>query len=237
MAETPVVAWGALAPSARPRRGHANDAEQFICGKFSVWAYPTSRMVVDVAGSILTGVTGLAGAALGWVALNFFGKPILALKEKRREALEIGERYSYVGLHYRLIGDDVLYATLKEGDDYVKQAVLSLRDAGNSLRAHFRERSLATRIYCLAFGYDLDYAARCLLGLAEAARTAGSLDVGEKARRLTLHALFVALGATQHLSAGEIAAARTEMKKWDYGNPDVTTSSRAEDRCSSPKAG
>jgi hypothetical protein len=166
--------------------------------------------MADAAGSVLTGV---GVAALSWVALNFFGKPILALRDKRREALEVGERYAYVGLHG------------SPSEEYQKRALSELHDAGNLLRAHFRERSLATRIYCRVFGYDLDYAARAMLGLAEATR--GQYQISEKARRLTLHALFVALGATHHLSAGEITVARTEMKQWHDGNRDMTTSSSA----------
>jgi hypothetical protein len=38
--------------------------------------------------------SGLVGALVGWVALNFFGRPILVLRDKRREALEVGERYA-----------------------------------------------------------------------------------------------------------------------------------------------
>lgn len=181
-------------------------------------------MAVGAAGSVLTGV---GVAALSWVALNFFGKPILTLREKRREALEVGERCAYVGLHLHgvLIGDDGLAD--HQSDDQ-KRAFSELHGAGNTLRAHFRERSLATRIYCWFFGYDLDYAARALLGLAEAARVPYHTD--ERARRLNLHALFVTLGATHHLTVGEIAAARAEMKKWHDGNRDMTTSGSATDK-------
>jgi hypothetical protein len=171
-------------------------------------------------------VGSVAVAALGWVGLNFFGKPILTLREKRREALEVGERYAYVGLHEALylMNDDGLR---RPTDEYQNTALAALRDAGNSLRVYFRERSLATQIYCRLFGYDLDYAARALLGLSEAARVPYLID--ERARRLTLHALFVALGSTHHLSAGEIAAAQTEMKKWHYGDRDTTTFSSTTD--------
>jgi hypothetical protein len=174
------------------------------------------------------GVVGsLALGAVGWVGLNFFGKPILTLKEKRREALEVGERYAYVGLHNTpyLTYDDSSRRPMP--DEYQKRALSELSDAGNSLRAHFRERSLSTQIYCWVFGYDLDYAARSLLGLAEAARVP---YINERARRLTLHALLVALGATHHLLPAEIAVARIEMKLWHDGNRDMTTSSSAADK-------
>ncbi len=197
--------------------------------------------MADAAGSVLTGV---AVAVLSWVALNFFGKPILTLREKRREALEVAERYAYVGA-----GRDRLPAAIRDTElTYVvrdtglvdlhdrtpplseeyQRALSALLDAGNSLRAHFRERSLAAQIYCRLFGYDLDCAARALLGLAEAVR--GQHHINKRARRrLILHALLVALGATDHLSAREIAAARTEIKQWHDGNRDMTTSSSATD--------
>jgi hypothetical protein len=168
------------------------------------------HFMLGAAGSVLT---GMGGAALSWVALNFFGKPILTLREKRREVLEIAEKYAYVD-H-------------SSSDELHRRAFEALRDAGNSLRAHSRERALATRIYCRVFGYELDDAARAMLGLAEAARGQYQYDKG--VRRLTLHALFVAFGSTHHLSASEIAAARTEMKKWHDGNRDMTTSSGAAD--------
>ena len=191
-------------------------------------------------GSVLTGLGVAALTLLGWVALNFFGNPILTLREKRRKALagygksrlrgeanqdigycwpeaalclvpmkltrdffrnllEAAERYAYVGLHGSL------------SDEYRTGALAALHDAGNSLRAYMRERSLATRIYCGVLRYDLDCAARALLALGQAAR--GEYRIDETWCRLTLHVLFVALGSTYNLSAVEIAAARTEMKK------------------------
>jgi hypothetical protein len=188
--------------------------------------------------------TGVAVAALSWVALNFFGKPILTLREKRREALEVAERYAYVGA-----GGDRQPAAIRDTEptylvhdtglvdlhdrapplsEEYQRALSALLDAGNSLRAHFRERSLAAQIYCRVFGYDLDCAARALLGLAEAVRGQHHIDKRAR-RRLILHALLVALGATHHLSSAEIAAARTKMKQWHEGNRDMATSSSATD--------
>jgi hypothetical protein len=165
-------------------------------------------------------VGGLGSAAVGWVALNFFGKPILTLREKRREALEVGERHAYVGLHDtpHLSNDDPLSRPAR--DEYQKRAVSELRDIGNCLRAHARERTLSTRIYCRFLDYDLDKAASALFGLSEAARAPYQYD--QKVRRLTLHVLFVALGSTHHLSSGEVATARAEMKNWHDGNRGMT---------------
>jgi hypothetical protein len=157
----------------------------------------------------------LAIGALGWVGLNLFGKPILALRDKRREALEVAERYAYVGLHST------------PSEEYQNRALAALHDVGNSLRAYARESSPATRLYCRVLRYDLDFAARAVLGLGEAAR--GEYRIDETTRRLTLHALFVALGSTHHLSPGEVAVAKVEMKNWHDANRDATTFSRAMD--------
>jgi hypothetical protein len=174
-------------------------------GLTSVAGHKEHTIMAD-AGSVLTG----AGvAALSWVALNFFGKPILSLREKRREALEVAERYAYVGLHST------------PNEEYQNRALAALCDAGNSLRAYGRESSLGTRIYCWVLAYDLDFAARAMFGLGEAVR--GIYGFDERTRRLTLHALFVALDSTHHLSPCEVAAAQAEMKNWRDGNRDITT--------------
>jgi hypothetical protein len=157
---------------------------------------------------VVSVVAGIGVAAVGWVALNFFGKPVLTLIEKRREALEIGERYAYVGL------------PPSPSDEYRSRALTALNNIGSSMRALARERSLATRIYCWAMRYDLDKAASALLGLSEAAR--GQYQYKERTLRLTLHVLFVALGSSHHLSAGEVAAAREEMHRWHDGNRNLT---------------
>jgi len=160
-------------------------------------------------------VGSLALGAVGWVGLNLFGKPILALRDKRREALEVAERYAYVGLR------------TAPSEEYQKRAVAALSDVGNSLRAYARESSLGTKLYCWVLRYDLGFAARAALWLGRAVQAAGGqyriVEI-DKMRRPTLHVLFVALGATHHLSAGEVAAARMEMKQWHSGNRELTTS-------------
>jgi hypothetical protein len=167
---------------------------------------------------------GLGSAVIGWIALNFFGKPILILREKRREALEVGERYAYVGLDSfdgRLLYDDgMLSRPDRSESDEAQTSFKALHDTGNSLRALARERSIATHLYCRALNYDLDKAASATFGLAEAARGKHVFD--ERTRRLMLHVLFVALGATHHLSSDEATAARAEMRKWHDGNRDMT---------------
>lgn len=158
-----------------------------------------SRQMLEFA-SVVSGVSGLVSAAAGWFALNFFGRSVLALREKRKEALEVAERYAYVGLHR------------SPSDELQDRALGGLNNAGNSLRALDRERSLATRIYCRLLHYDLRMAAIAVFGLAEAAR--GEFRYDEAQRRLTLHVLFVALGSVHHMSSADVAATRAEMAKW-----------------------
>jgi hypothetical protein len=160
-------------------------------------------------------LTGVATAIVGWVGLNFFGGPIVALREKRREALEVAERYRYVGIltdtNMVLVNDtSLLDMRPRPPNEYQTKAHAELSDAGNSLRTFVRERAFATRIYCWVLGYDLDFAARALLSLGEAVR---GVYQDKKARRLTLHTLFLALGVAHDLSVGETAAARAEMKQ------------------------
>jgi hypothetical protein len=72
---------------------------------------------------------------------NLIWEPIMTLREKRREALEVGERCAYVGLNLRgvaIIGDDGHVADFRTPSDDQKKAFSELHGAGNSLRAHFR---------------------------------------------------------------------------------------------------
>ena len=177
-------------------------------------------------GSVLTGIGAIFLGTLSWLALNFFGKPILTLREKRREALEVGERYAYV--HSR--NDDIQLYNLHSKatpNDEQNIAFSELTRVGIALRAHLREHSVSTSLYCWMFGYDLESGARALLNLARAVQNLDYID--PTLRRLILHALFVALSATHHLSVDEIAAARTVMKRWHDGNCDLTTSSSTAD--------
>lgn len=156
-------------------------------------------------GTLGSAITTLLLGGFGWIGFNFFGKPIVTLRDNRRDALEVAERYAYVGLHS------------SPSEALQIKALDALHDAGNHLRAHVRERSVATRIYCWSFDYDLDKAASALFGLGEAARG----RVGERTRRLTLHVLFVALGSVHHLTADEVALARAEMRKWHDGSRNL----------------
>jgi hypothetical protein len=158
-------------------------------------------------GNLGSAITTLLLGGVGWIGFNFFGKPIVTLRDNRRDAPQVAERYAYVGLHG------------SPSEALQLRALSALHDAGNALRAHVRERSVATRIYCRALHYDLEKAASALFGLGEAVR--GQYDFDERTRRLTLHVLFVALGSISHLTADEVAVARAEMRKWHDGNRNL----------------
>jgi hypothetical protein len=139
--------------------------------------------------SVLLGVAG-------WIVTNFFGSPILALQGKRREALEVAERY------YRVDS--------ASSDDLRDMALKSLNDVGNAPRALSREASLATRLWCKLWGYDLDFAARCLFGLAQGARGEYRFDADSMEK--TLNAFYVSLGAASHLSPEMVEAVKRDIE-------------------------
>jgi hypothetical protein len=150
-----------------------------------------ARMIAMIASSAVASAVAVAA----WFAVNFLGKPILAIREKRLEALQFGERYSHV--------------SSRSSDELRDTALKSLHDVGNALLAYSRERSIATRLWCWIFRYDLELAARCLFGLAEGAR--GEYSIPGEQRKNTLNALYVSLGATWHLSRQEIETMNREL--------------------------
>jgi hypothetical protein len=107
------------------------------------------HVAIDPMGIIESGIAS-ALAVFAWFALNFLGRPILSLREKRLEAIQVAERYSNVGF---TSSDELRTAALK-----------SLHDVGNALRAYSREASIATRLWRRLMKYDLDIAAHCLFG-------------------------------------------------------------------------
>jgi hypothetical protein len=145
-------------------------------------------MTSIIATAIITALIAIGA----WFALNFLGKPILAIRESRLEALKFAERYSGV--------------SFGSSDELRDTALKTLNNVGNTLLAYSRERSLATRTWCYLFNYDLEVAARCLFGLAEGPR--GEFSISAEVRRNTLNALFISLGVTHHLSPAELVAVK-----------------------------
>jgi hypothetical protein len=124
----------------------------------------------------------------GWVLAHFVAQPIIDLRQKRVEALTIGERYTFVD--YRA------------DQDIVRTARSKLFDISSSLRALAREGSWTIRLYCRFYGYDLETAAGTLAGLGQMAGE----HLDEERRRNNRDAMYWSLGAHKHLSADRIAA-------------------------------
>ena len=82
--------------------------------------------------SIIPILASIPVAVAAWFAVNFFGRPILALREARLDALRISERYS-----------TVVYSS---SDELRSAALKALHDASNTLLAYHREHALATRL-------------------------------------------------------------------------------------------
>ncbi|MCG6203144.1 hypothetical protein LPW26_00715 [Rhodopseudomonas sp. HC1] len=135
-----------------------------------------------------------AGAAVAaWFAVYFIGKPVVALQRQRIAALQVAERY---------------YAVDPGSDEAERDAaVKALFESGIVIRSYDRGWSTAVRLWCWAWGYDLDLAAQALFGLAESAR--GTTLFPPDARRNTLNALYVALGAHKHLPRETVDAIKT----------------------------
>jgi hypothetical protein len=129
---------------------------------------------------------GVAGGVVSWFVTNFLTKSILAVREKRREAIQVADRYWEIGFGH--------------SDELRTAAVRSLNDVATALRAYGRESQI-TRAWCRLMRYDLELAARCLMGLAAGA--AGE-NLREETRRNNLNAIYVSLGATSHLTKAEI---------------------------------
>ena len=64
--------------------------------------------------------------------------------------------------------------------------------------------------------YDLELAARCLLGLGQGAL--GRIDLSEEQRRFTLNVLCFSLRATSHLTEAEIDTVRRHVGKLDQNS-------------------
>jgi hypothetical protein len=77
-----------------------------------------------------TGLAAGVSSLVAWFLANFVGKPILAIREKRREALNVTERYAGVGP--------------MSSDELRDKASKSLNDVANDLSAYSRERAIGT---------------------------------------------------------------------------------------------
>ncbi|MFT4278918.1 MAG: hypothetical protein QM576_21440 [Rhodopseudomonas sp.] len=141
-------------------------------------------------------------AIVAYGAVYFIGKPVVALQAKRIDVLDVAERYSAVDAG--------------APEDTRDAAVKALFEAGTSLRAYQRGWSTAVRLWCWLWGYDLDLAAQALYGLAEGPRA--KMVIPPEARRNTLNALYVALGAAKHLPPETVDAIKRMIAETKAAN-------------------
>jgi len=131
---------------------------------------------------------GALSAALGWIGTYMVGKPILALREKREEALRVADRYAYL--------------RWGSSEELVRTGRRALFDVSSSLRALSRTRSWALNLYCNFLEIDLEMASTALDGLGGI--VGGPYD--NVARERQLDAIHWCLRAYRHLSAERIQA-------------------------------
>ncbi len=139
-------------------------------------------------------ILSVVAAVLAWFATNFLGKPVLAVREKRSEAIKTAEQYCTVGPD--------------SSDELRTIALKSLNELGSAIRACSREASIATRLYCRLMKYDLELAACCLFGLA---RCVVEKNISEDQRKNTVNGLYVSLGATSHMTQTEIETSKRHI--------------------------
>lgn len=124
-------------------------------------------------------IGGATGAVVGWFALHMLGKPILALRAARFEALKLAERYAYFG------GSD------SQDEAYINNVRRRIFNIGSELRTHARAHSKLVHFYCRIMGYNLEEAATALIGLGGVV----GLHYDKATRTNTLTHVYVSLGA------------------------------------------
>jgi hypothetical protein len=133
---------------------------------------------------------------LAWLAYNWAGKPILDVRLKRIEALKVAELYGFKGYGY--------------SEDETNRARDELGDAAMSLRALNRGQPWTARLYCRLLGYDLEFAASVLHGLA--GLVGAALTHENSSRRDGVDAVHVLLNASQHLSAERVTNIEEKLR-------------------------
>jgi len=129
------------------------------------------------------GISGAITSVPTWIVSNIILKPILIIRDKRIEALQVGDRFSSV--------------TLAAPDERIRTVRYKLNDLASALRTLARAQPWSARLYCRFWEYDLETSAVLLMGLAEMAGT----GTAEELRRNQVDALHWCLRAHRHLSA------------------------------------
>lgn len=150
------------------------------------------------------GASVVLGAA-AWVVTNFVGKPIIEIQATRLKAIETAEQYTYVPVAWDLASEE-----------RSRQAKAALRALAASLRGHARTSNWVVRLYCLAARYDLEHAARALLGLAA---MSGDPRYHNSTRRNNLNLFYWSIASDHHLTPEQ----RAEVKSlWNSQSEEVS---------------
>src|SRR5262249_5428822 len=130
-------------------------------------------------GSIFQVFFSVLAGALGWVALEFVGRPLRRFFDLRGETIRRLAESNNILSRYRHARDDVgATAGLLEMDlpeDELarsKEAVRTIRDLASQMRAFAMNETMALSI-AKRLGYDAAKASRGLFGLSNSFETAG----------------------------------------------------------------
>jgi hypothetical protein len=150
---------------------------------------------MDVADKVLTVILAGAAGVLAWFAANWVGKPIADARDKCLKALKVAEQNAHVG-----------YLASAER---IVEARAALNDAVSDLRSISRGQSWPVRLYCWFVGYDLETAARALIGLH---RMIGHYD--DEGRQFFDDAVHVFLRAHPHLKRERVDEIKRQAEQW-----------------------
>lgn len=137
---------------------------------------------------IVGAITGISGSLLAWLAFNWIGKPVLDVRSKRLETLQVIELHGYTG-----------YGS-SEANVNASKAALS--DIAMYLRSFARAQPWTARLYCRVLHYDMEFAASAIIGLADL--VGENLPAGSTTRRDNVDAVYMALNAHQHMTPERI---------------------------------
>jgi hypothetical protein len=128
---------------------------------------------------IATFVSALLAGALGWVALEFFGRPLRKFFDLRGEIIRQLVRFANVRARYTPItdrsGKEVLVDQLLS-DAELQRLTLAMdtfRDLGSQMSAFANNETFALRA-AKTFGYDPALASSSLIGLSNSIHTHGA---------------------------------------------------------------
>ena len=131
-------------------------------------------------------------AIAGWFAINWVGRPILAVRSARLEAIRTAERYGRV--------------SSGEAEESVNIVIRMLNDTVAKLRSLARAQEFYVHVYCLLMGYDLECAAKAVNGLAH---LAGGYHADTQKNNLNL--VYYSLNAYRHLSTSELTILKSAL--------------------------